>query len=405
MLSQVKQMMMCLALGMIVILANATAGQTQGRFSPVLQVGDGIVTRYELDQRTRFLALLNAPGDPRNLAREQLINESIQMSAARSAGMAPSEDLIEQGMAEFAGRAELTAEEFVTALGENGVDASTFRDFIAAGVAWRDYVRETFADTAREIPQDIIRRTLARTGTEGGLRVLVSEVLLPANTPESAAASRARAADISAFSSETAFSAAAREVSIAPSSARGGELNWVDLDSLPDRVRGPISRLTPGQITRPIELENGIGVFLLRDVERVAAGTPETLDVDYALFITDGDRTVADAIAARVDVCDDLYGVAQGLPEDRLIRETRPASALAPDIRTALSNLDADESTTALTRSGKSTVLMLCDRRPALESSVDLDLVGNRLLNQKLGVIAADHLTELRANTIIVDLQ
>lgn len=390
----------------VALVALAPVGASaQGRFSPVVQVGDAVVTRYELDQRTRFLALLGAPGDPRELAREQLINESVQMAAADAAEVTPSPEEVDAGMDEFASRANLTADQFVAALAQNGVDAETFRQFIGAGVAWRSYVRQRFGESAREaLPRDVVRRTLAETGTEGGVRVLISEILLPATTPETAAASRARAGRLSALGSEEAFSAAARELSVAPSSTAGGALNWVALDGLPDSVRPTIAALVPGQISRPVDLGNAVGVFLLRDVERVPAGSPDTLLVDYALFITDGGEGAAQAVADRIDTCDDLFGVAKGLPEDRLIREERPQAQLPADVRAAVTGLDANEVSTGLVRSGRAAVLMLCDRKPALESTVDLDIVGNRLLNGWIGAMAADHLAQLRANTIVVDL-
>lgn len=396
----------CIILASVVMLMAATYGvQAQSRFSPVVQVGESVVTGYQLDQRTKFLSLLGAPGDPRALAREQLINEAVQVSAAKSAGIAYSPEEVDGGMEEFASRANLTREQFVTALGQNGVDAETFRDFISAGVAWRTYVRSRFSDSAREgIPKTLIRRTLASSGTEGGLRVLVSEILLPATTPETAAASRARAAKISSLVGEQAFAAAARELSVAASSSRGGELNWVALEGLPEEVRGVISSLSPGQISRPIELENAIGIFLLRDLERVAPGAATELSLDYALFITEGDRAAAEAVAAKVDGCDDLYAVTKGLPPERLVRETVTTADLPDDIRAEVAKLDQDETSTAIVRSGNATVLMLCDRKPALESTVDLEIVGNRLLNTRLGTMAADHLADLRAGTTVYDI-
>ena len=42
---------------------------------------------------------------------------------------------------------------FVTALGQNGVDAETFRDFVSAGLAWREYSRARFGEIARDIPR------------------------------------------------------------------------------------------------------------------------------------------------------------------------------------------------------------------------------------------------------------
>ena len=386
------------------LFASSGFAQAQSRFSPAIQVGDAVVTRHQIDQRTRFLALLRAPGDPRELAKEQLINEAVQQSAAADAEIEITPEEVQGGVAEFAARANLTSDQFVAALAQNGVQAETFRDFISAGVAWRSYVRDRFGETARDLPRDLIGRTLAETGTEGGLRVLVSEVLLPASTPETAAASRERATRISSLNDETEFAAAAREFSVAPSSARGGELNWVAVEGLPDEIRPVIEGLIPGQISRPIELENAIGIFLLRDFERATTGAQDNLSVDYALFITDGDQSIAAATAREVDVCDDLYGVARGLPEDRLIRETVPTRDLPADIRAELAELDQNEASTALTRSGRSAVLMLCERKPALESTVDFEIVGNRLLNTRLGTLAADHLADLRASKTVVDL-
>ncbi len=377
----------------------------QGQYSPEIQVGTSVVTGYQIDQRTRFLTLLGAPGDARTLAREQLINEAVQLAAAREQGVTATPETIEAGITDFAARANLTPEQFLTAIGQAGVSPATFRDFITAGVLWRDTIRARFGEELRASITPIqISRSLAQTGTEGGLRVLISEILLPATTPETARASRERAATLSGLTDEMAFAAAARQFSIAASAQRGGEINWVDLETLPEEVRGIIAALVPGQVSRPIELGNSIGVFLMRDVERVAAGTPETLAVDYALFIVAGGPAEADTIANRVDVCDDFYGVAKGLPEDRLIRETQPASALPADVRNAVVSLDEGETSTALTRSGNATVLMLCERKPGLESTVDADIVANRLLNTRLGATAQHYLTELRAATEVIDL-
>ena len=400
----IRQCFRILLAGVTACLITVQAGQAQGQFSPELQVGTTIITGYQVDQRARFLSLLGAPGDTRDLAREQLINEAVQLSAAEAEGVELSPEQVDGGITEFAGRANLTPEEFLTAISQAGVAPATFRDFITAGVAWRETVRARFGEELRGSVTPIqIRRALARTGTEGGLRVLLSEILLPLSTPETAQASRSRAATLATLSDEAAFASAARRFSIASSSSRGGELNWLALEALPPEIQGVVSSMTPGQISRPVEVGTSVGVFLLRDLERVAAGTPETLSVDYALFIATDGATEAARVAREVDVCDDFYGIAKGMSEDRLIRETQPATRLPADVRAALNTLDENETTTALTRGGNATVLMLCERKPGLESTVDADIIANRLLNARLGTAAQHYLTQLRASTDVID--
>lgn len=383
---------------------SATQTRAQGQFSPELQVGTSIITRYQIDQRATFLALLGAPGDTRQLAREQLINETLQLNAARDEGIEVSPDAIEAGITEFAARANLTTEQFLTITESRGISAATVRDFFTAGVAWRETVRARFGDDIRAtVSADDARRALALSGTEGGLRVLVSEILLPANTPDATRASQARAAEVSQLPDEAAFAAAARRFSVAPSSVRGGELDWVAVERLPEEVRPVIENLSPGQISRPVTLENAIGVFLLRDEERVAAGTPDSLSIDYALFLVSGGQSEALEVANRVDVCDDLYGIAKDLPDNRLVRETKPLTALPADIRAAINRLDEGETSTQITRGGNATVLMLCQRQPGTMNSVDLEIAGNRLLNERLSTTAVHYLSQLRANTQITD--
>lgn len=391
--------------GVLAVFLAVPMVAAQGQFVPEVRVGTEVITRYQIDQRTQFLTLLGAPGDVRALAREQLINEAIQMAAARENDVEVTAEAIEAGIAEFAARANLTSEEFLNALGQAGVAPGTFRDFITAGVTWRDTVRERFGEELRASVTPIqISRIQARTGTEGGLRVLISEILLPSSSPETARASRQRAANLSRIRTEADFAAAARKFSIAATAARGGEVNWVAIESLPEEIRGTINALAPGQVSRPIELGPSIGIFLMRDREQVPAGTPETLSVDYALFIVGGGTAEAASVAAEVDVCDDLYGVAKGLPADRLIRETKPAQSLPADVRAAINTLDEGETTTTLTRAGSATVLMLCERKPALESTVDADIIANRLLNTRLTATARHYLTQLRASTEVIDL-
>ena len=383
----------------------AEVASAQSQFAPAIQVGNRVITRYQIDQRTQFLTILGAPGDVRTVAEEQLTNEAVQLNAADAAGLEVAPAQVEAGMAEFAARGNLEVERVIEILGQAGIEEETFRSFILAGVAWRSLVQRRFSEPARaSIPDGLSARRLARTGPQGGTRVLVSEILLPANTPENALASRARAAEISSLRNEEDFVAAARRFSVSSSSSFGGALNWTALDGLPPDVRSVIGALNPGEISRPVELENAVAVFLLRDLERVQSGSSEAILTEYALFTVGADRARAVRVAAEVDVCDDLYGQAVGLPENRLIRETKPTNELPTDLRSELARLDENETSTAIVRGGNATVLMLCERRPDQENTVDLNIIGNQLLDARISTSALHFLTELRASTIVIDL-
>lgn len=379
----------------------------QNLFAPAIRVNDSVVTAYELDQRARMLTALNAPGNPTELAREQMIDDRLRLQAAEAAGIVPSTEEVLDGMTEFASRAGLTREEFTQALASQGVAAQTFRDFVRAGLSWRLLVQARFTGRVN-LSEDEIDRALGASGGSS-VRVLLSEIIMPAPPPQ-AEAVRARAARISEITSEAEFSAQARQFSATASRGAGGRLPWQNLEDLPPVLRPLVLALAPGEVTDPLPIPNAVALFQLRDIEETGFTPPTYAAIEYAAYYLPGgrsDATLAQArvLESRVDRCDDLYGVAQGQPEEVLERQALPPSDLPTDIAFELSKLDPGEVSTALTRSNGQTLmfLMLCGRTSEINENVDRDQFALGLRNQRLASLAESYLSQLRADARIIE--
>lgn len=380
-------------------------------FAPVMRVNDRVITKFEVEQRALFFQLLNAPGNLQEVAMERLIEERLQMEAGARLGIEVSEDELLAGMEEFASRAELSAEQFVTALGQAGVDEETFRDFIRAGVLWRNVVGSQFAARG-QVSEEEIDRALALGDPVNGVRVLISEIFLPADTPERRAAAERRAERISNMTTIGAFAAAARQFSAAPSRGRSGRQDWLPVSNLPPQIRGQILALAPGQVTDPIPVSGAIALFQLRDLEETGAQSAETVSVEFARYFIPGGRTektLAEArrITSRVDTCDDLYGVAPGSSEGQLLRDVLPTAEIAGDVAVELAKLDENEISTALTTADGQAlvVLMLCGRTLALSEEADREIIRQNLSSQRIEAYANGFLSELKADAIIQPLR
>lgn len=394
-----------LALGVTLAL-GPVAAEAQNLFAPVIKINDSVVTAYELDQRARMLTVLRAPGNAQELAREQLIDDRLRIQAAEAAGIVPSEEEVLDGMTEFAGRANLSREEFIQALEGNGVSAQTFRDFVRAGLSWRLLVQARFAGRVNLSEAEVDRALGASGGSS--VRVLLSEIIMPAPPPQ-ADAVRARAERISQITSEAEFSAQARQFSATATRGAGGRLPWQNLDDLPPVLRPLVLALAPGEVTDPIPIPNAIALFQLRDIEEAGYTAPTYSAIEYAAYYMPGgrsDATLAQArvLASKVDRCDDLYGVAQGQPAEVLERQALPPSDIPTDIAFELSKLDPGEVSTALTRSNGQTLvfLMLCGRTTEMNEDVDRDQFALGLRNQRLNSLAESYLSQLRADARIV---
>ncbi len=394
-----------LALGLTLAPVPAAA---QNLFGPAITVNDSVITGYELQQRQRMLTVLRAPGDVRTVAREQLIDDRLRAQAASDMGITVSEQDLLDGMAEFATRASMSREQFVAALASEGVAEETFRDFVKAGISWRFVIRQRFGSRAT-VSEDEIDRALSSQGTGSSVRVLLSEIIMPM-PPQEEAAVRARAARISELRSTGAFSSEARRYSATSSRDNGGRLPWQDLNDLPPQLRPLVLGLAPGQVTQPIPLDGAIALFQLRDIEETAYKAPKPSTLEYAAYYMPGGRSAdtlakARGIAARVDRCDDLYGVAKGQPAEVLERGTLPIDQIPTDIALELTKLDQGEVSTALTRSGGQTLvfLMLCGRTGEINEDIDREEVTVGLRNQRLATLAEGYLAQLRADARIIN--
>ncbi|GAA0285777.1 peptidylprolyl isomerase [Rhodovulum strictum] len=402
----IRRMGLAVAAALALMGAGMAAAQQGSPFAPRMIVNDRAITNFEVEQRIRFLRLLGNPPQIEKVAMDGLIDDRLRMAEARRLGIAMTPEQIQEGMAEFASRANLTTEQFVAAIGQGGVEAETFRDFVEAGLAWREVVRARFGPRA-QITEAEIDRALAITSPRAaaaGAQVLLSEIVLRADTPEFRAEAERLVRELrGSIRDESTFAAAARQHSVSRSRAEGGRMGWLPLTSLPPALAGQVLTLRPGEVSEPIELENAIALFQLRALREGGAATPEAVSVEYARFLIPG-GSLADAmrVSARVDTCDDLYGVAKGLPEERLLREVLPVAQVPQNVALELARLDEGEVSYGLSTPQMAVVLMLCARTPDLgDGEVDREAVRRQLVNQRLGGYAESYLAELKADAII----
>lgn len=376
--------------------------QSGGLFSPYVFVNDRAVTVFEFEQRVLMLQLFRAPGDIEAEARQALIDDRLRKDAGALLGLELSPEAIQAGMEEFAARANLSAEEFIAALAQAGVAEESFRDFVEAGLLWREVVRARFGPRA-QVTDVEIDRAIAATTERVGVRVLVSEIRLAAEPGQESSARSLAARLRREIASEAEFADAARNYSSGPTAGAGGRLDWMALSNLPAEVATQVLGLRPGQISNPVSVEGAVVLYLVRDLQQTGPQAATATSVEYARLALPAGRDPAEEAArirARLDTCDDLYGVAPGAPESQLLRETRSLGELPADLALALAPLD-DNETTLYVAAGQPSLVMLCGRVPVFEDAPNRELVRRDLLNRRLAAYADGYLEELRADAII----
>ena len=394
-LTAMKHAMIGWALGLAcVVMAPTMAAAQASPFAAAMVVNDRVVSNYEVSQRILFMTLLRQPGDIQAMAMESLIDDRLRLSAAKALGLTSKPDELTAAMGDFAGRANLTAEQFVTALGKGGVERQAFRDFVEANLLWRSVIRTKYGASVTITEAEIDRAIASGASAGGEIKVLLSEIVIPTNanaTEALALANKLRAE----LKSETSFAAAAHLYSKSPTAAKGGRLEWTPVSTLPPGVAARVTALKKGETSVPIQVPGSVMLFYLRDIAQTAGDGTQVKMIDYAAFALAEGQDPA-SIRARVDRCDDLYALARGLPADRLTRETVAEAQMPAAYAGAMAHLDPGETVMV-----GSSFLMLCSRNPQSAVPPSRDDVRALLTNQRLGQLAENYLEELRSEAII----
>lgn len=388
------------AAAVLVSLALTAPGLAQDLFAPRIYVNDRAITNYEVEQRVLFLRVLRAPGNPEDEALKALIEDRLRQTEAERLGIKLSEQDLTSGLTEFASRANLTPEQFVVELGKAGIAPETFRDFVAAGILWRQVVRAKFLGQV-PISEADVDKALEAAARPRALQVLVSELVIPAPEGQEEAA-MAQAQELSeTLSGEGAFASAARRYSAAPTAGAGGRLDWLPLANLPAAIGQKVLALDPGEVSDPVSVPGAVVLFLLRDVAEDKTAEPISVTVDWVEFLVPDDAAEIARLRAAADDCPMLMGEAKGLPEERMTRTKAGLETVPGDVALELAKLDLNETSVALTRGGYRRMLMLCGREPVLEPMPTRDQVREQVINQKLEGMAEGYMEELRSAAII----
>ena len=244
-------------------------------------VDDDVVLKSELDERiVEITAAAQRNGQPlpddleqfESDIMEALIVENIQMQLANRVSIRYDDDTINRVLGNMASNNNLTFDQYVDALEENGVYLQT-----------REQVRKQM--TMQELQRGIVNRRIKITeqeidnflNSEMGRELMaadyfVDDLLIPfsaADTPEIKAEKQRLAADLISRIDDDFPLAAARAAARQNTAIEigGAELGWRKAKQLPSLFADIVVEMEIGQVEGPIEAGNGLHIIQLVDMQ------------------------------------------------------------------------------------------------------------------------------------------
>lgn len=128
-------------------------------------VNDEVVTSYDIARRSAFLRLQRRPGNVRQLATDELVEDALKRSALRRAGINVPDSMVTNAFNNFASRNNMSTGQLTQVLNQAGVTANHFREFIRLQIGWGQLVQARARSQSQLMSeQDVVARMLEQGG-------------------------------------------------------------------------------------------------------------------------------------------------------------------------------------------------------------------------------------------------
>jgi peptidyl-prolyl cis-trans isomerase SurA len=419
-----------------IIMLTGLGGAARAQDQPALREGvvaivnDDIISNYDVAERIRFIVAtsgvqvtdqnkpqlereaLNELIDERLELQEVRRNEKDQAKQGSSTQIVATDAEVDERIGEIAQENfHMSAQQFMDALANSGIDKNTLRDQIRAQMSWERWIGGRYGGSRMKISQNQITNAIAaREAAAAQPQYLLGLIYIDASTAGGMQNAEAGAAQlVTQLQQGAPFAQVARQFSNDSTAATGGDAGWLTAEQLPEEVRPVVDQLRPGELSKPIPTANGVYVILLRD--KHAGATSQLVSLKQAAISLGADASAADLAAAEAKLttlkseirgCDGLEARASRVP-GVVAGDLGEADVkdLKAEFRDAALKLAVGEASDPIRTDAGLHVLVVCGRRQAGVDIPSRDDVEQRLREDELTLISKRQLRDLRNSATI----
>lgn len=386
-------------------------------------VNDEMISVYDLNMRLNFVVAFSGLPDT-NETRQRLgpqilrslIDDELKRQEATRLGIPVSEGEVERALRRVEKGNGFDKGGLDKFLASRNIRKSSLTTRIESEIAWRKLVQGRFGALSQVSDEEIDEVLSKIESNKGKPEYLVSEIFLPVDKPENEREILSLANRLIQQTQAGAnFQALAQNFSKSPTAESGGNLGWNRLGQLGNDLDQALAKLRPGRLSPPVRTVDGYYILYLRK-QRTARGlaSPETASPVVnlqQLFLPlppgTGPAAVSDAMegakifADKAKNCEDLdkMGKEIGSPLSGNLGDIK-TSALAPQQRDLVRGLPALKASRPLRTNDGVIVLMVCRRDEVenleLPAAGHRERIANKLINERIGLAARQHMRNLR---------
>ena len=246
-------------------------------------INGDVITQTDIDQRLALLAISNGgqiPADQMQALRGQvlrnLIDETLQIQAAKSEDIKVTKDDIDKTVVRVAGNVKQSPEQMATYLKSKGSSIRSIRRQIEGEIAW-SRLQHAKIESGGSVGDDEVKAVIDRmNASKGTEEYRVAEIYMAAAPGRETIVHDNAEKILAALRQGGSFVGYARQYSESSSAAVGGDLGWMRPEMLPEPIAAAIRQLRPGSVSDPIANSGGYSIIAVQDTRKILTSDPRS---------------------------------------------------------------------------------------------------------------------------------
>ena len=379
-----------------------------------------VITQTDVEQRLALMAIANGgeiPANEMEPLRQQvlrnLIDETLQIQAAKTAEVKVTDADVERTVTRVAGNVKQTPEQMTEFLKARGSSIRSIRRQILGEISWRR-LQSAKIESGVSVGDDEVKAVIERMeASKGTQEYRVGEIFLSASAANAQQVAANANQILDALRKGGSFVGYARQYSEASTAAVGGDLGWVRPEQLPEPIANAVRNLQPGQVSAPIAVAGGISIVAVQDTRKVLTADPRAAELNLKQvsvnFPAGTTKATAEPIVARfaaasrsIGGCGGAEKLAADFKGEVVSSDGVKLKDLPPALQEMMLPMQVGQATRPFgTLNEGVRVLVICGRDEVNPSLPTFDTVMAQMNEERVNMRARRYLRDLRRDAII----
>ena len=206
-------------------------------------------------------------------------DEKLKVQDAEKNGINITEKEVDNAIAGFEQTNKIPTGKINSILKQYGISEEAFREQMKSDLAWMRLVRQKAFAGGGITDKDVQKELAVAKADFASPKYQMSEIFISSKNA-------ARASQLAAtLKDDPRFEYYAFQFSESPTASNGGKLGWINKESLAQPLQKALEKLKPGQISAPIQVENGYYILRLEQIYTPGSNTHMPTEADIRQFL------------------------------------------------------------------------------------------------------------------------